>query len=198
MHIFAIAATSLVALIYASGGPVSAATPPWPDRPLSYAVVDQDLHDLLIDVGGKLGLRVSISDAVRGRVHGRLPPAAPREFLDQLASIYDFDWYFDGGTLFISSASEVGSKLLNLGPVPPATLIATLDELGIADQRWPIRSSHDAGIALVSGPPRYTALVEQTLEALHKAPLAGVTVTTVNGDVTYVQVFRGLVPRRAG
>lgn len=191
-------AISVFVLVCCVSRPTIAEVPHWPDRPLSYAVVDQDLRDLLIDVGSKLGVRVSVSDAVHGRVHGRLPPAPPREFLDRLASIYGFDWYFDGGALNVSSASEASSRLLSLGSVPPATLIAALNDLGIADRRWPIRDSQDAGVALVSGPPRYTALVEQTLEALRKAPAGGVTVTTVNGDVTYVHVFRGYVPRHAG
>lgn len=176
----ALASTLLVATSLHSQ-PAAAIPLPSADRPVAYTVVEQDLREVLAEVGRQFGLRVSISEAVHGRVHGRLPPAPLAGFLDRLADIHGFDWYFDGGTLHVSGTGEATSKVLTLGPVGFGQLTRTLAALGIADPRWPLRGSPDARIAFADGPPRYLQLVEQALAALMP-----------RGDaVSSVRVFRG-------
>jgi len=168
-----------IAMLLAARG--AAAPLPNGERPLQYAVVDQELREVLLGIGAELGLRVEVSQAVRGRVRGRLPPASAEEMLRRLADLYAFDWYHDGEVLWVSARSEAVSKLVAL-PGPEAQLLRqALAELGIADPRWPVRVSARAGLVMVSGPPRYAALVEQAAAALarrQQAPLA-------------VRVFRG-------
>lgn len=172
-------ALTAAALLCAS--PVPACTAPLPhrDRQVAYTVIDQDLRDVLIEVGRQSGLPVEVSAAVHGRVHGRLPAAPLAQFLDHLASIYGFDWYFDGGTLDVSAAGESRAKMLALGPVPFAQLTSTLSTLGIADPRWPLRGSDTVGVVVADGPPRYLQLVEQAL-----------TVLSQRGAIP-VHIFRG-------
>ena len=159
-----------------------AAPLPNPRQMISYSVVDQDLRDTLTGVGEQLGLRISISAKIHGRVHGRMPPASAEQMLNRLASLYGFDWYCDGGTLYISAYDEAVSKVLPLGPVGADELEQTLDELGVSDRRWPVRFARAPGVAAVDGPPRYAALVDETLTALAQ---------TAKGGVTEVRVFRG-------
>lgn len=168
-----------VALLFASPVPGHTAPLPNGDRQVAYTVIDQDLRDVLLEVGRQSGLRVSVSAAVRGHVHGRLPAAPLAQFLDRLAAIYGFDWYFDGNTLDVSAADESRSKMLTLGPVPFAQLTSTLATLGIADPRWPLRGSDTAGVVVADGPPRYLQLVEQALTVLSQR------------GATPVHVFRG-------
>ena len=155
------------------------------DGVVTYTVVDQELRDVLVEVTRQSGLRVNISDGVRGRVRGRLPSAPFPEFLDRLATMYGLDWYFDGSTVFISAAGEAVSKMLPLGSVDPAQLTQTLAALGISDQRWPLRAAADAKVMIVDGPPRYLQLVEQTVGALSRRSEA----------VAKVNVFRGSVSK---
>ena len=143
-----------------------AATVPWSEEPLSYTVVDQELRDLLVEVGGRLGVRVRVSDQVRGRVRGRLPPAPPQEFLSRLAAIHGFEWFYDGGILWISAQSESQTRMLQLEQVTLDQVTTAMDELGASDPRWPLRGSGQAGVVMVNGPPRYVAMAEQTLQAL--------------------------------
>ena len=154
------------AVVWAPMAAARAAALPWADAPLNYTVVAQDLRPLLTDVGAKLGVAVQISDGVSGQVHGRLPATPARTFLDNLSKVYGLVWYYDGATLYVSTAAETASKLLPLGNVGVDQLSQALDQLGLADSRWPLRGAGDSRIVMVSGPPHYVAAVEQTLEAL--------------------------------
>lgn len=160
-----------------------AASLPASEAPVTYSVVDQDLRDVLTEVVRQSGQRLNLSDAVHGRVRGRLAPAPLGPFLDRLARTYGLDWYFDGTTIWISAASETTNKMLPLQSVDPTQLEHTLDTLGISDQRWPLRISPDAKVTIVDGPPRYLQLVEQTIEELGRG----------SGAVVHVSVFRGSV-----
>jgi len=113
---------------------VGAAPVPWPDEPLAYTVVDQDLRDLLAEIGTRLGVHLRVSDAVKARVRGRLPPAPPREFLARLASIYGFEWFYDGGTIWVSAPSASQTRMMQLGPVPLEQMTGAMDELGLTGQ----------------------------------------------------------------
>jgi type II secretory pathway component GspD/PulD (secretin) len=163
--------------------PAAQAEPlPNAQRMIRYSVVDQDLRDALAGIGAQLGLRTEVSAGVHGQVHGRLPPATARKMLDHLAALYGFDWYCDGRTLFISAYNEAVSKVLPLGPVSAEDLVETLRQLGVSDSRWPVRVARDGDVAAVDGPPRYAALVDQTLAALTQG---------AKPDGTEVHVFRG-------
>jgi type II secretory pathway component GspD/PulD (secretin) len=157
-------ATVLGLLACAAGA--RAAEPNWPGEKLAYTVIDEDLRDVLADLGNRIGVPVNVSQAVRGHVRGHLPDAPPRQFLDNLAAMYGLNWYYDGGTLYVTRASEQSSRLVTLGPVQLADLTSTLDQLGVSDARWPVRGAADGGVAIVSGPPRYVQLVGETLQNL--------------------------------
>jgi len=159
-----------------------AAPLPNPQQMISYSVVDQDLRDVLTGIVEQLDLRSSISPQIHGRVHGRLPPATAEKTLDRLAALYGFDWYCDGRTIFVSGYGEAVSKVEPLGPVAPDALVQTLNELGVSDNRWPLRVASVSGVAAVNGPPRYASLVDETLTALAQSAKAG---------VMEVHVFRG-------
>jgi type II secretory pathway component GspD/PulD (secretin) len=175
--IVAVAAAALFAGQAADASPL-----PHPRRVITYAVVDQDLHGVLTGIAAQLGMRSEISPQVQGEVHGRLPPATARLMLDRLAALYGFDWYCDGRTLYISSYQEAVSKILPLGDVSPAALVETLRQLDVSDSRWPLHVSSASGVAEVSGPPHYAALVDQTLAALAQRARTGAVA---------VHVFRG-------
>ena len=183
---FAARARMLAGLAVLISSPAWPAPLPQSDRPVAYAVVDQDLRDVVTEVAQQSGLRVSVSDAVHGRVRGRLPPAPLADFLNHLAATYGLDWYYDGSTLFVTAAAEAASKLLSLGLVSQPQLEANLDALGVTDARWPLRGSPDGRLVVVSGPPRYVQLVEQTLSALSQQR---------GQSVDKVGVFRGTVEK---
>ena len=150
--------------------------PPRWHEPYDYLIVDQDLRGVLEAFGNNLGIRVQLSEEIRGQVHGDLPELPAGEFIESLARRFGFDWYYDGGVLFITEASEAQARMLILGSVAFTDLEAELGSLGILDDRYPLRHSAESNLALVSGPPRYVALIEETLTALSDQVSAEVVV----------------------
>ncbi|MGX5805600.1 secretin N-terminal domain-containing protein [Bradyrhizobium sp. Arg314] len=137
-----------------------------PSTPYRYTVLDQDLSAALQEFGNNLNISVNISPEVKGRIRGRMPDLAPREFLDRLTEMYDLQWYFDGLVLYVSAAKEAQTRMLVLAPIRFDAFKAALDELDISDDRYVVRPAPGNGLVLVSGPPRFTALVEQTFNGL--------------------------------
>jgi type II secretory pathway component GspD/PulD (secretin) len=153
-----------------------AARPLDAEQPLSFAVIDQDLRGFLLEFGRMQGLSVRLTDAVQGRVRGRLPPLPPRALLQRLAAMHGFDWFLDGAVLHVSASHEAASRMLPLKGVPFPRLVATLDGLGLSDARWPLRHAPSANLVVVAGPPALVAQVEQALATLNDAARAEVRV----------------------
>ncbi|WP_305728024.1 nodulation protein NolW [Bradyrhizobium sp. WSM3983] len=137
-----------------------------PSTPYTYTVLDQDLSAALQEFGNNLNVRMNVSPQVKGRIRGRMPDLPPREFLDRLTNLYNLQWYYDGLVLYVSSANEAQSRLLVLNALSFDEFKAALDALKISDERYILRSAPGDGIALASGPPRFIALVDQTLNGL--------------------------------
>ncbi|WP_305884585.1 MULTISPECIES: secretin N-terminal domain-containing protein [unclassified Bradyrhizobium] len=137
-----------------------------PSTPYSYTVLDQDLATALQEFGNNLNIRVNISTGVKGRIRGRMPDLSPREFLERLISLYNLQWYYDGLVLYVSDAHEAQSRLLILNPISFDAFKAALDALNISDERYIVRAVPGDGLVFASGPPRFIALVEQTLKGL--------------------------------
>jgi type III secretion protein C len=152
---------------------LQAAEPAWPaSSAYDYVVVDQDLRTVIEQFGLNTGLRVTLSDAVQGRVHGRLPAAPPREFFDHLTEMFGLDWYYDGATIAVSAKSEAQTQLIALKS---------------ADPRYHLRSGPDDNVAIASGPPQYLAMVKQVAATLSPAQLSKQSPPETHN----VMVFRG-------
>lgn len=155
------------ALAGAIGSTAAVAAPlPLPETPYTYTVVDQDLPAALQEFGTNLGIKVNVSPEVRGRIQGRLPDLQPRAFLDRLASMFNFEWYYDGQVLYVSAVREAQSRLLVLAPIGFEQFRTALNVLKVTDERFAVTPAPGRGLVLVSGPPRFVALTEQTLAGL--------------------------------
>lgn len=166
-------------------GPASALEPKWPLGPYKYLVIDQDVKDVLSEFGRNIGVPVDVSNEVTGRLRGRLPMVTAKDFLDKLCDSYGLVWYFDGSTLHVNTRSEVKTELIDIGRLPSNQLTARLTALGIADPRFPVRSTPHGGVVSVSGPPSYIALVRRTLTAMARAAVAP-------QDMRHVTIWRDL------
>ena len=180
------------ALIVVAGlmAPARSSEPKWPDGPYKYLVIDQDIKDVLTEFGRNIDVPVEVSNQVKGRLRGQLPVVTARDFLNKLCESYGLIWYFDGATLHVSAKSEVKTELINIGRLPVQNLTDQLNTLGIADPRFPVRSTPDGGVISVSGPAPYIALVRQTLTAMARAA-SPVVREEKSDDEIRVRVFRG-------
>ena len=168
-----------------------AAEPNWPAGPFRYLVIDQDTKDVLQEFGNITNIPVTVSDQVRGHVRGPLPITTAENFLKRICENQGLIWYFDGLKLYVSAASEVDSLMISLGPLRLQELSDRLEKLGISDPRYPLNATQKADVILVSGPPRYLALVRQTYEAMKQAMIPRKVMENGVGDEPSVRVFRG-------
>jgi type II secretory pathway component GspD/PulD (secretin) len=178
-------------VVTAALAPVGAALgmePKWPVGPYKYMVIDQDVKGVLVEFGRNIGVPVDLSDQVKGRLRGRLAVATAREFLDRLCESFGLIWYFDGAVLHVNARAEVRTELISIGRQSPGEVGEKLNALGITDPRFPVRSTQDASVVSVSGPPPFVSLVRQTLTALAPPPPVR---EDSHGDEPRVRVFRG-------
>jgi type II secretory pathway component GspD/PulD (secretin) len=159
----------MLGIVLLAATPASSLEPKWPSGPYRYLVIDQDVKDVLVEFGRNIGVPTRVSDQVSGRMRGRVPVTSAHEFLNLLCERNGLVWYFDGAVLNVGAETEVKTELVNIGSLPAGELLAKLDTLGIADQRFPVRTTLDAGIISVSGPPAFISLVQQTIAAMSKS-----------------------------
>ncbi|MET2832530.1 secretin N-terminal domain-containing protein [Mesorhizobium shangrilense] len=162
-----------------------------PSTPYRYTVLDQDLSAALQEFGNNLNIRINISAEVKGRIRGRMPDLPPREFLDRLTKLYDLQWYYDGLVLYVSAAKEAQTRMLVLTPIRFDAFKGALDELDISDDRYVVRPAPGNGLVLVSGPPRFIALVEQAFNGLVAEAQARPHVAETPPRESVLILFRG-------
>jgi type II secretory pathway component GspD/PulD (secretin) len=185
--------TGLVfAMAAGAAGPAAGMEPHLPLGPYKYLVVDQDIKGVMTEYGRNVGLPVDVSDQVKGRLRGQIAvaTASAREFLDSLCESYGLVWYFDGSVLHVNAKAEIKTELVNIGRLSPSGVGEKLSALGIADARFQVRSTEEAGVVSVSGPPPFVSLVRQTL-AIAARRLPPPVVEDTHGDEVRVRVFRG-------
>jgi len=151
-------ALSMVATAYAA--------PSWPQAPYSYYAENDDLQTVLRDFASGFSLSAQIGRSVTGIVNGRFNTGTPSEFLDRLGGVYGFTWFVHAGTLYVSHASDVTTGSVSAQGGSISSLRQALSQLGVLDERFGWGEMPEQGVALVSGPPAYVALVRRTVAAL--------------------------------
>ena len=163
-----------------TNGPTSQAASPLPatvqpsNRPVwrtpTYTLVarDMDLRTALDSFAIAQGLSIVMSDAVSGRFSGDFKDMPPDEFLEKIATVHNLTWYYDGAALYIYGAGEIQTLLLDLQYMKAGELRTLLADLGVEDARFPLRTASNDELIMVSGPPRYVAIVSETVAKADK------------------------------
>jgi len=128
-------------------------------------VREQNAESVLEELARLIGVPVVLSDEVDGIVSLRATSATGREIFDKVAIEAGLDWRYDGRRIEITSQTEQVSRALSLGGVKRERLIKALDDAGLYDSKFPIKTVEDR-LAIVSGPPRYVAVIEVVLAEL--------------------------------
>lgn len=163
-------ASVLLPLILAPGIALAQADG-WRAERFNVVVRDQNVRDVLVQFGALAGVPVVVSDGIDARVSARFEDVTGEEIVDAIAREYALDWRYDGRRIEISANSEQVSRILDMGGVVRADLIAALETLGTYEPRFPI-TAVDGQLALLVGPPRYIGIVEIVLAELVEARIA--------------------------
>ena len=152
-----------------AGRPVVAAPAPWPDASFTYIADKQDLSVVLESFCRTFGLELLSTPAVLARkeiVNGKLSTSSPTEFLNQLASTYGLQWFYYGGTLYVSRNFETATRSISPGVTLLDNFHKALLELGVVEQKFGWGELPDRGVAIISGPPAYVDLVVWAVSTL--------------------------------
>lgn len=154
-------ALALATVPGAHAGPV-----PWTDAPYSYYADNAPIANVLRDFAASFSLSLELSPLVEGKVSGRFNAQSPTEFMDRMASVYGLTWFTHAGTLFVARTTEMSTRSITSGGSSIAAVRQALTSLGVLDARFGWGELPEQGVALVSGPPAYVALVERTMATL--------------------------------
>jgi len=149
-----------------------AAPPPWPDAPYSHFSEKSSLESVIAEFARTFNLSLNLSPGIQGLVNGRFNSPNPTDFISKLGGVYGFVWYVNQGTLYISRSSETVTRNMQVPSSSLPTLKKALTDLGILDSKFGWAELPGQNTVLVSGPPSYVTLVENTLKALPSATSA--------------------------
>ncbi|MEO0316401.1 MAG: hypothetical protein RL404_78 [Pseudomonadota bacterium] len=143
--------------------PMAAAAPvPWPDASFTYIADKQELPEVLASFCRNFGLELQASASVMARsdrVNGNYTSASPTEFLNQLSSGYGLQWFYYGGTLYVSRNFETATRAIAPAGISLPEFRKALTDLGIVEPKFGWGELPERGVAMVSGPPSYVDLV---------------------------------------
>ena len=144
-----------------------AGRPPWPEGAFSYYAEGAPLERVLRDFAANFSLSLQLGPGYQETVDGRFNTATPTEFIDRLGGVFGFMWFTHAGTLYISRNHELATRALPLQSITGLnSLRQALTTLDILDPRYGWGELPEQGVVLVSGPPAYVNLIEQTMNAL--------------------------------
>ena len=152
----------LLGAVLACAGACFAAIP-WKTEEYTLVARSLPLKEALDSFGVAQGMSVVMSGKVQGALSGDFKKLKPADFLDRLSTTHNLLWYYDGAALYVYGAGEITSSLMDLKYLKEENIAMMLRELGLEDGRFPIRSSQNGELILVSGPPRYVELIGETI-----------------------------------
>lgn len=141
---------------------------PWKTPVYTLVANDMDLRAALDTFAVSQGLSAVMSRGVSGVFSGAFVDIPPVEFLDRLATTHNLVWYYDGAALYFYAAGEIQTLLLDLQYMKAGEVRQMLAELGVEDGRFPLKTTSNDELVMVSGPPRYVALVAELVAKADK------------------------------
>ena len=163
LAICALATLATLATFRAEGAPI-----PWKLPKYTLVARDMDLRVALDTFAVAEGLSVVMSPSVTGSFSGDFKDVTPAAFLDKVATTHNLIWYYDGAALYLYGAGEIATKLIDLQYMKAGEVRTMLSELGVEDARFPLKTTSNEELVMVSGPPRYVALVAEMIDKADK------------------------------
>ncbi|EKS5988194.1 type III secretion system outer membrane ring subunit SctC [Salmonella enterica] len=156
-----------------------------------YVAHSDSVQQVFYVIGGLLHKTVTVSAlASQKRITGNFNLTEPWKVLSSVADKMGLVWYYDGSTIYVYDGQEVKSKIIRLSYAPFIRLQTYLKSTGLYDERFPLRSTPNAGSFYVSGPPVYLELVSAAakyIDSSYSRPDSGsATVRVINLKNTFV------------
>ena len=158
-----LATLAMLATFRAEGAPI-----PWKLPTYTLVARDMDIRVALDTFAVAEGLSVVMSPSVVGTFSGDFKDVAPMDFLNKIATTHNLIWYYDGAALYLYGAGEIATMLIDLQYMKAGEVRAMLSELDVEDARFPLKTTSNDELVMVSGPPRYVSLVAEMIAKADK------------------------------
>lgn len=156
----------------------------WKQTPYSHYAQKEKIQDVLTDFFASQGIGVVFSEKVSGKVSGNFSDEDPGKFFENITDAYNLIWYYDGAAVYVYSAHEMSSRVVNPGYLNLKRFRQNLIDLDIFDPKFALRMVEKERIIYVAGPQRYVELVVQLAEELDAKSMSQ------RGRNDIVRVFR--------
>lgn len=168
--------------------------------PYAYHVSGGSPLNVLERFANDHGLRLRLAPASQGRhpaswrtarLAGWLRAESGRDFLEQLASAWHFDWFVANRSLYVSTRADAMIERIALHGLDADAAQAALSAIGLYDARfgWGPLPGQDA--VLVSGPRAYVALVRRYLASRNSSARDAPQVEPMIFALRYAQAADG-------
>ncbi len=116
------------ALLAGASAPAAAAPFPFGNAQVSVVARDEPVAQFMRGLFGRLGRPVVISQALTGQVNGNFSGDA-RQVFERVARAFNIAAYYDGATVYLYAASEVGARTYPASPGGARRAVRAIGEL---------------------------------------------------------------------
>ena len=132
-----------------------------------YVAKETRLDHFFDALAGKLDVMIITSEAVKKKkISGTFDLSDPQAALSRMLKTMALVSYRENRTLYIYNSNEVESSMLALNTVTRSELTAFLQQTGLFDARYPLKSDLQQQILYITAPPRYMSLIRSAADAL--------------------------------
>lgn len=136
-------------------------------KPDVFIAVDTRVEQFFLVLSDKLDKPFILSNAVKKeRVTGNFDISSPEEAFELMVKRLSLLYFNDGKSIYIYESSEILQELFQVKNIGLIDLKGYLQDVGLYDQRYPLRAGQDQRNFYISGPPVYIKLVKAAAEFL--------------------------------
>lgn len=147
----------------------AAAAPSLPSTRVAYVVRNQNLDQLVREIGQLAGVRVVPGPGVRGAVRERRLDGPFESVLDNLTREFGLFWFADGGTVYVDPQDEQKTKFFKVRGSSPDQIERALEAAGLSRHRDRVQPVGGDGLVRASGPDTFLRTVEAALTGVASA-----------------------------
>lgn len=141
---------------------------PWKSSAYTLVARQMPVRSALESFSVAQGIPILLSGRVSGVLSGDFKDVAPGDFLERVSALHNLTWYYDGTAIYVYAVGEMGSTLIDLKYMKAGEVLGMMEELGVEDSRFPLKTASDGELIMVSGPPRYVLLVSEMIARADK------------------------------
>ncbi len=139
-------------------------------KPDMFIAVDTRIEQFFFVLSDKLDKPFILSNAVKKkRVTGNFDISSPQDAFDSMVRRMSLLYFNDGESIYVYDNSEIQQELFQVKNIGITELKNYLQDVGLFDTRFPLRSGQDQRTFYISGPPVYLKLVKAAAEYLDNA-----------------------------